>query len=68
MALLARIQSEIRFRINAGALFKKALRSAPDLDGGGLGAGSDVVGGPMCGYKMFRKGMIDEVTSISTYH
>jgi len=39
---------------------------APDLDGVGFW-GPDVVGGPMCGYKMFRWGMIDEVTSISTY-
>jgi len=27
--------------------------SAPDLDGGGVW-GPGVVGGPMCGYKMFR--------------
>jgi len=30
--------------------------------------GPDVVGGPMCGYKLSRQGMIDEVTSISTRH
>jgi len=28
--------------------------------------GPDVVGGPMCGYRIFRYGMADEDTSIST--
>jgi len=31
---------------------------------GDLGPG--LVGGPMYGYRIFREGMIDEVTSIST--
>jgi len=39
---------------------------APDLDGRGLGPG--VVGRLIWGYKMFRYGMIDEVTSFSTHH
>jgi len=30
--------------------------------------GPGVVGGPIFGYKMFEVGVIDEVTSISTYH
>jgi len=42
-------------------------QAAPDLDGGGPW-GPGVVGGPMCGYKMFRSGMIDDVTRIPTYH
>jgi len=30
--------------------------------------GPGMVGGPMCGYRIFRRGMADEVTSISTDH
>jgi len=34
---------------------KKLIKAAPDLDGGGA-RGPGVVGGPMCGYSIFRKG------------
>ena len=30
--------------------------------------GPGVVVGPMCGYRIFRNGMADEATSISTDH
>jgi len=40
------------------------LVAAPDLDGGGPG----VVEGSMYGYRIFRWGMADDVSSISTDH
>ena len=46
--------------------FSKGLFSAGFRWWGSWGPG--VVRGPMCGHRMFREGVIDQTTSISTYH